>query len=274
MKPLLCILFLYTLVSPAIAQKSWELRMNAGYDFSTASQYLLDQINNNMNAYSSRSVNSSFGRGLGFGGDVTCWINRYFGFMAGGSYHIMTPPVKGYAYNNFIDAGSSSNSTWHSSTALAIAGIALKVPDTRLHPYARMSLVLPVYSHIREDADWSSWGWGGSTQGQYKKTYRLRNTAGYTAAIGIAPALNKRLALFAEINIQSLAALARRSTLTSYTQNGVEKINTYKTIQKETRYVKKMDGNFPYNENEPLEELTFSFPYSSIGIHAGVSIKL
>jgi hypothetical protein len=137
-----------------------------------------------------------------------------------------------------------------------------------------MGVLLPFYSHLEEDADWGAVYMAGSANGRSHKVFRLRNTAGYNAAVGIAPKLDKHMALFAEINIQSMAILARHSELTSDLQNGVEKIGTYTTYAKETDYVKKTDGNYQYSDNKPAQQLTFSFPYSSIGIHIGVSFKL
>src|SRR5438445_203010 len=98
MKPLLFILFLAASCSPCIAQKEWELRLGGGYNFSTASQYILDQVSATSTNINSRSVNSSFGRGVGFNADATCWMNRYFGITAGAGYQVTTPPVKG-SYN-------------------------------------------------------------------------------------------------------------------------------------------------------------------------------
>jgi hypothetical protein len=269
--PVLCFAGLFM---PCSAQKQWDLRLQAGYDFSSASQYLLNHVTATSVSSVNRAVNSSFGRGPSFSADVTRWMNNWFGVTAGGRYHITGPAVKGYYDYNAIDYSYRATSSWHSHTAIAMAGIALKIPDTKLHPYARMGVLLPVYAGITENADWSSLGLGGSSSGQYKKEFRVRNTAGYTASAGIAPKLGKHMSVFAEINLQSLSILARRSELISYKQNDVEKIGADPVYAKKTDYVKKLDAYRTYSADEPSQELTFSFPYSSIGIHIGVSFKL
>jgi len=274
MKFFLLSFFFAGLFMPCSAQKQWDLRLQAGYDFSTASQYLLNHAMVTSLSSVTRAVNSSFGRGPSFSADVTRWVNNWFGFTAGGRYHITGPAVKGYYDYNAVDYRYNATSSWHSHTAIAMAGIALKVPDTKLHPYARMGVLLPIYAGITENADWSSFGLTGSSHGQYKKVFRVRNTAGYTASAGIAPKLGKHMSVFAEINLQSLAILARRSELISYKQNDAEKIDTYPVYARKTDYVKKLDEYRTYSADEPSQELTFSFPYSSIGIHIGVSFKL
>ena len=267
-------LFLAAFGATAMGQQQWQLRLGGGYDFSAASQYMLTQTNGNATSTNYRSVNSSFGRGLGFNADITCWINRYFGFTAGGAWHNTLPEVKGHSNFSGFEYGSEEDNNWRSSTVVATAGITLKVPDTKLNPYARMSMLLPVYTRVTNDADWKDYSMFNNSSGTSQHVYRLRNTVGYNAALGIAPALSKHTAVFAEINIQSLAILARHSTMTSYKQNGVEQIDSYSVYSRETDYVKKMDTSYPYNADAPNRQLTFSFPYSSIGIHIGVSFKL
>lgn len=256
------------------AQQKMELRLGAGYGFSAGSHYTLDNpvYGNGL----THSVTSSFGQGISVHADATWWLNPVFGITAGGSYNSTLPDATGHnTYNGLaVDYYTSSRYTWQSSMALAMAGIALKLPGSKLNPYARLGAVLPVYTHLTEETDWSSSGlFPPGTRGTYKRTFRLQNTLGYTASMGIAPALNKHVALFAAINIQALSILARHATLTSNTINGVEQIGAYYTSFKEVNYVKKTP-NPNVNAGQASEQPTFSFPYSSIGLQMGISIKL
>lgn len=275
MKSFLLTFAFAALLFPCMAQKQWELRFGTGYDFSAGSQYLVDQSDISSNSYNMKLVNASFGRGMDFHTDITRWVNSWLGFSAGGSYHITSAPVKGYYRYYAFEFSSSSNGVWHSHIAEAAAAIALRVPNTRLHPYARLGVVLPVYARVTDDEDWKSGGgFGGFNYGSSKTVYRLRSTAGYMASLGIAPEISKHASLFIDIRLLSQAILVRRSSLTSYKVQGVEKIDAYTTYAKETIYVKKVDPTKPYHDYEPAEKLIFSLPYSSIGIHAGISFKL
>ena len=275
MKPLFSSLLLTVLLLPALAQKQWELRVAAGYDFSTVSQYGIQHSSNTSLSNNSRVVNTSLARGIAAGATATWWLSRYVGIVAGGSYHSTTPAVKGTSFYNLgIDAFGSTESKWNTRVALAEAGFALTIPDTKLNPYTRLSLLLPVYARVSEDVNWGDATIVGFSNGSYKKTYRLRHTAGYNAAVGIAPLLNKHIALLAEINLQSLSILVRHSSMTSYVEKGVEKIETLTVSSKEVDFVKKINYNYPYSPGQPAQELTYTLPYSSIGLRVGVAIKL
>jgi hypothetical protein len=272
--PLSLIAGLWLFLLPAAAQEKITLRIGAGYHLAAGSQHILDKVENVNGPGNTNTVTSSFGRGISFSADATWWLSPILGVSAGGSYLITTPQLKGI-YQSYIsiDASSGSDKTMRSGSTMAMAGIALKIPHTKLHPYARFGVLLPVSTQIRVDANWSNVTITGFTHGTYRQTFKLRNTAGYTASVGLAPALNKHLSLFAEINLQSLAILARSATLDSYTTNGVEQIGTYPIASRKTIYVKKQQFE-PYDPNGPGKALTFSFPYSSIGANIGIDIKL
>ena len=258
---------------PAVnAQDTLELRLGGGYGFAAGPQRLPDEVYDS-ELGTAKSARTSFGRGLHFNADATWWINSVLGFTAGGSYLITTPAVKGRQETVGTEGGYSTYSNWHSHIAVAMAGIALKIPHTCLNPYVRMGVLLPVYSRVTEDADLSSNPLQGMNNTSYKKNFHLRNTAGYTASAGIAPRLSKHVALFAEANFQSLSIQARRATLTSFTSGGVEKIGSFNTNARETVYVKN-PGGYVYNPDTPNQKLIFRFPYSSIDARMGMSIKL
>jgi hypothetical protein len=274
MRIVVFILFLTTLGYSSISQQKFELRLGAGYSFSTGSGYKLDNTgygNGNPN-----SVDGSFGGGVSLNADATWWLNSVFGVSAGGSFNTTAPDVKGHYLVDLmaVDNYSRSDFSWHANTGLAMAGIALRIPHVKLNPYARMGVLLPVYSSLKEDATWTNTTIAGTTGGDYKRTFKLGNTPGYSASMGIAPQLNKHLALFAEVNIQALSILARRATLTSYVVRGTETINMYNANFKETIYEKNPAPPYTNDPNQPSHQTTFSFPYNSIGLHIGVSIKL
>ena len=259
-------------ISAACAQDSLELSLGAGYGLAAGSQRLPDEVYDS-GLSTAKSARTSFGRGLHFNADATWWINSVAGLTAGGSYLITTPAINGRQEYPGVDFGYSVSGKWHSHIAVAMAGIALTIPRTRLHPYIRMGALVPVYSRVTENADLKSSFFTGMNYASFKKSFHLRNTLGYTASAGIAPRLNKHLALFVEGNFQSLVIKARNSTLTSYTTGGVEQISNYNTSARKTIYVKKPEG-YVYSPDTPRQALIFSFPYSSIDARMGISIKL
>ncbi|MBS1565773.1 MAG: hypothetical protein JST39_15400 [Bacteroidetes bacterium] len=277
MKAIYSLLLLTLFYTCSRAQRSWELRIGGGYGFSTASQILL----NGYNYYSSSTnwssntwtVNSSLGRAVQANADITWWLHRYLGVTVGAGWQSTPSAIKGTSNSIGIDFGSSTTEKWESKAMMAMAGIALKIPDTKLQPYMRMGLLLPVYSRLVNSAEVTSSSMIGVSHGSSERIFRLRNTAGYSAAIGISPSAGKHLRLFAEISLQSLAPLAKHSELTRSVVNDVDQMPMMTTNIKEIDYVKKMDNN-TYDPNKPSQEPTFSLPYSSIGLRAGVSFKL
>ncbi|HSC38128.1 MAG TPA: hypothetical protein VLD19_09665, partial [Chitinophagaceae bacterium] len=85
--PAACLCFI---TLSARAQDTLELRLGAGYGFSTGLQHLPDEIDYNSSSPKSKPANTSFGRGLYFNADATWWFSSILGFTAGGSYIVTT----------------------------------------------------------------------------------------------------------------------------------------------------------------------------------------
>jgi hypothetical protein len=255
------------------AQKT-AIGVNLGYSFSAASQNLLTQIENSGNRYNTNGVFTSMGEGLTANLQLTRWFNKSSGVFVTASYRNTLTPVKGSQKLNGIDDFYQADTKWNSSVIIISPGVSFKIPYNRLAPFARAGVLLPVYSEVKETATYSSGGFGGNRSGIKKITYRLNTTLGYTMALGIAPDINKRLSFFSELAIEALSIKVKKSNWISDIQNGVEKINDYSISTKEIIYKKRLDENFPYDPNKPSQALSFSLPYSTIGIRAGINIKL
>jgi len=184
------------------------------------------------------------------------------------------PPVKGNNTFASIDYYYSEENKWNSQTISISPSLILKIPGQKINPYSKFGFVLPLYSRIKVTGNYQASGLVGPlTAGENIKIFRLRNTIGYTASVGIAPQSKKRTSFFAEISLLSQSIKTKRSTVTSDKSNGVERIGTYSVYSKETIYVKNI-GSQDYNPDKPAKALSFSLPYSSIGLNAGFSIKL
>lgn len=216
---------------------------------------------------------------LGRGWEIRCGVDyplkSWIGLSIDANYKKSVPPIKGsFLLSGAAEYYQKEENKWNSQLIEISPSLLLKIPGKKLNPYSRFGFVLPIYSKIKVTGDYKIITMTGMTTGKNEKIFRLKNTLGYTASVGIAPEINKKLSFIAEARLVSHGIQAKKSTLTSNVVNGTERIDTYPVAQKEVIYVKKMDGQSSYNSNEPRREIGFSLPYSSIGLNVGLSIKL
>jgi len=275
MKTSLALLLFLLIFQINNAQKT-ELKISTGYHFSSGSQYFISDIDNSYNNFSSKRIDASLGRGLAIAAGINYFFNSWLGISTDIGYKKTMPEVSGKTeFNSFTDYSYSEENKWNAELIEVSPSFILKIPGNKINPYSKFGLVVPIYSKIKVTGNYSSRSFGIQTNtGENTKIFRLKNTIGYTASMGIAPELkNKKVSFLAEIQLMSHSIQAKKSTLTSDISNGVEKIDTYTVAAKETIYVKEL-SNQSYNSNEPVKQLGFSLPYSSIGLNIGLSIKL
>jgi hypothetical protein len=261
-------------IAQAVDAQNLEFNFGGGYHFSSASQFFIDNISSSGSTTSYKRIASSFGRGISAIAGLRYSLSHWLDLWIDVRYAFSVPAVKGSTVFSGIDYYYNESNKWKSRVLQASPSIGLKIASQKLQPYARLGITVPVYSRINVSASYTSSGFGGPiATGSNRKIYRLKHTAGYTAAAGIAPALSKKLSVFVEVDIISQAIQVRRSSLVSDIVNGVEKIDTYPTATRETIYVRKLDSQ-TYDPNEPSRQLGFSLPYSSIGLNAGLRVKL
>ena len=268
------ILLVNLVIFQTLCAQETQLRLGAGYNFSSASQHFLSEIESSGNNYSYKKVDASLGRGLEIRCGIDHLIKPWIGISIDANYRKSLPPIKGnFLYSNAADNYYKEENKWTSQLIEISPSLLLKIPGKKINPYSRFGFVVPIYSKIKVTGEYTRITFTGTTTGENEKIFRLKNTLGYKASVGIAPELNKKITFFAEVGLVSQSIQVKKSTLTSDKVNGVEKIDTYNTATKETIYVKKIN-NQSYNPDQPRKELGFSLPYSSIGFNTGLSIKL
>jgi hypothetical protein len=275
MKMSIVLLFFLLIFQINNAQKT-ELKISTGYHFSSGSQYFISEIDNSYSNFSSKRIDASLGRGLAVSAGINYFFKPWMGISTDINYKKTLPGVSGKTeFNSFTDYSYSEENKWNSELMEVSPSLILKIPGKKINPYSKFGFVVPFYSRLKVTGNYSARSFGIPTNtGENTKIFRLKNTIGYTASIGIAPELkNKKISFIAEIQLLSHSIQAKKSTLTSDISNGVERIDTYTVSAKETIYVKEL-GTQSYNPDEPRKEIGFSLPYSSIGLNIGLSIKL
>ena len=269
------VLFCCLQIAQVINAQKAELKISTGYHFSSSSQYFISDVNSSYNNFSSRRIDASLGRGLAVSTGINYSLKSWMGISMDIAYKKTLPSVSGKTeFNSVTDYSYSEKTRWRSELAVASPSFILKIPGKKINPYSEFGLVVPLYSKVRLQANYSATSFGIPTnKGERTLIFRLKNTIGYAASMGIAPELNKKISLLADIQLVSHSIQAKKSTLTSDISNGVERVDTYNVSAKETIYVKKL-GNQSYNSNEPAKQIGFTLPYSSIGLNVGLSIKL
>ena len=98
---------------------------------------------------------------------------------------------------------------------------------------------------------------------------------GFTGAVGAEFAISERLPLVAEAACTGMSFRPATAKLTLRTENGVDKLGTMTTRQKETEF---QDSVFsskgaPANDGAPKQSGAIRIPFSSVGLGLGLKVR-
>jgi hypothetical protein len=108
----------------------------------------------------------------------------------------------------------------------------------------------------------------------YREKVMLKNNPGLSAQFGAEWKINKKLQLHAGLQYRHQALKLNRSEITSYRVNGVETVDQITTNLRKTIYLDEPLPNVGYDPNAPKIQLRQDVNFKSIGILAGVRVRL
>lgn len=223
-------------------------------------------------------VIKSMGLGDGFN------ANLAFGFMLSNYVGIEL------GVNEFIGLGnkihsSSTNSGYDYSSDSKLSGMMLQIVPAivitpgleKVNPYARLGMSVGILSSvvIKDNSTSTSGGTLKATSSSEDNVKLYGGIAlGFTAAGGIDFNLSEKLAFFGEFVFNGITYAPAKGKFTKYTVDGVDKLATMTTRDKEWTFEKKYDAAEVIPEGSPAKQPKMSVNFSNVELNIGIKFKL
>jgi hypothetical protein len=248
------------------------LELNTGYALPMASQEITAIASYNAvdYSYNRESVSGSFGKGLNAALKVGYLFNQNVGIEFHADCHFSAKyegEEKYYDNSSWNQYSLSSKSNLQSTMIRIVPTLVYELPLKRPTPYARIGIVIGFASFSGETIFNSSDG----NSLEYKLKMNGGVSIGSSAEIGVKVGLTKKLSFTAGIKAIGLCAAPKRGEFTSYKENGVDKLYTLSTSEREVEFVDNV--SYSSQTNDPTKSGKVSkeyFPYSSIGLSIGL----
>jgi len=221
-------------------------------------------------------------KSMGLGGGFNA--NLAFGFMLSDYVGIEL------GVNEFIGLGnkihsSSTNSSYDYSSDAKLSGMMLQLIPAiiitpgleKVNPYARLGMSIGILpSVVMKDNSTSTGGESLKATSSSEDNVKLYGgvALGFTAAGGIDFNLSEKLAFFGEIVFNGITYAPAKGKYTKYTVDGVDKLATMTTRDKEWTFEKKYDADEVIPEGSPDKKPKQSVNFSNVELNIGIKFKL
>ena len=153
---------------------------------------------------------------------------------------------------------------------LFIPSLVMQTSGDNLKLYSRVGLVIPARTKIVQDQIFTNLpGTGALTTDDV--TYNIKNSfsLGFAAAIGVKYKLSEKTQLWAEVSFLSLNVLTKQGTLVAFSEDGQSYAPSSTGLPTTINYSKTASV-----DSSQVSQAAYAIPFSSIGLHVGVSYSL
>lgn len=246
-------------------------RFGFGYNHPSSTQTLMYEYEDYEGGGNEKVIHMSFGKGLNFDYAFGGMFSKYVGVELGLSYlmGLKTKSESSYFSQYY---GSGTYSTEVSAQMFRIIPAVVITPGLEnINPYARVGMVIGLGSIFINEEDY------------YDGEMMTRETKlnggvalGLNTAAGVQFNINNIISFYVELNIVSMSYAPSKGEITLYELNGMDRLYTLTTRERETEFVDELTYNYNYDppENQPDENLEMKFPFSSFGSSFGVIISI
>lgn len=265
------------------AYSQFYINVGGGYNLGIANQTLLNIANQTLlinyestdNIQKIENVKTSLGKGLNFGLNLGYMFNGNIGIDLQCSYLLGDETSGEYKDNytyfntNYYDFGKISlkSQMFRVNPSIIIAS-----GFDKLDPYAKFGVILGFGSitlnYLYEEYE--------NNQLQDKEVVKWKMDGGMafgiSSALGLMYHISDLISVYGELNLVGMSYAPKKGVMTEYTINGTDQLPGLTTDDKEIDFVDDItyDYDNPPSSAEPMKELKFYFPYSSIGLNIGV----
>lgn len=243
----------------------------------TATPYSGNRTNTTIDSvnYTAYSIkNSSFSTGIHGILGVGYMFNSHVGVDVSVDM-ALTPKEYTYSNSNTLVNNVPSNVQIiqkANNPVLFIPALVLQSDGARFNLYTRFGLALPLKTKITQDQVFTNLpGTGKVETDDYTFTITNKFSLGFTGTAGIGYKLSDKLCLWGEASFLSLAVYAKEANLTDVTVDGAT--GYLPQIPVEQRKIV-FSKEFTSTSNDYFHQPTFSQPFSSFSINAGIRYNL
>jgi opacity protein-like surface antigen len=266
----LILLLLSTLSLYQLKAQRTYANLNIGYGFKSSSQNISGFNNFSSNGGNSlrhyEQINLSLGQGAQVGGALGYMFNPNIGMELGLNY------LRG-ANTNATRSNNNGYTDYHywANQFRINPCLVLATGREKINPYAKFGLVVGIGSIHQTMEDYSS--------GDIERIAIKSNggtALGFNSAIGAIFNLKENVNFFAEISLLSLSYAPTKAIMTKDEVNGVDRLPSMNTSQKEDEYVDSytVDPNNQRPNSMPSISLKTKMPFSNVGINIGLQFTL
>jgi hypothetical protein len=246
------------------------VRGGFGVAVSTAA-YIAYDNNYTNNNYKVTTKKAGIGTGLPFVLAAGYKFNENFGFELGVDYFY------GFSIKEKFESSNTTNeSKWHGQMLSLVPAFVITFPLDKIHPYARLGLKLGVMNSVvyqdhevrityPEKAtetiiDSKSKNYGGIA-------------IGVQAAVGTDYAINDKISVFGEIQLDGISYSPKHGKYLEYSQDGVDQMGDRTVKENKWDYLKEVDGNKTIPDDQPNERVRINYYFGNVGLVVGVKFN-
>lgn len=263
---LLCLFFIGMSVQ---AQKIY-IRAGLGVAVSTAANVVYDYTYTSGTPDQITTKKGGIGTGLPFVLAAGYKINENFGFELGIDYFYGFPYKSKFDYQT-----NSSEYKWRGQMLSLVPAFVMTFPLDKIHPYARLGLKLGVMNSVVTEVHKINSGevkFAGKNIESKSKDYG-GIAIGVQAALGTDYALNDKISIFGEIQVDGISYSPKHGKYTEYIENGVDIMGNRTVKENKWDYLKEIDTNKHIPDDQPDEVTRVNYIFGNVGLVVGVKFN-
>jgi outer membrane protein W len=253
------------------------INAGAGYGFPAACYLMEENFNYNSSSGDYWEIvkgSGSYGKGIQPGINIGYMFNPNIGADLGISYLLGGKIESKDEVHN--DSGSEIYEYTMSAKMLRFTpALKMTVGNGNVKPYMRAGLVIGVAGKIKSEIKDTSTGYYGNDIEESVREFTGGISLGFSGALGADFMLSDNIGIFAEMGVITQSWAPKKGEMTKYTRDGVDLLDDLTTYIKEVEFVESFTRDYNnFDENSPQQVLKTYYPFSSVGINAGIRIAL
>lgn len=146
--------------------------------------------------------------------------------------------------------------------------------ESELTAYAKIGMTFGAFiqgNYIENTT--STGGIAGQVNTNTKRILKGGVPLGFTSSLGASYQVDENLALLAELNLLNMAYRPYTNTITAFSINEEDRLETLTTRQREISYSNKVELSNTIDEQQPQQDLAISLPMSNISFKVGLQVS-
>jgi hypothetical protein len=251
------------------AQKIY-IRAGLGAAVTTSAGIIKDYTWTSDGVYKVETKKAGLGTGLPFVLAAGYKLNEHFGFELGIDYFY------GFSIKSkYTTTFSTLDSKWNGQMLSIVPAFVMTFPLDKIHPYARLGLKLGVLNSVvykdHEIRTAPEKAIGTDTESKSKDYGGI--AIGAQAALGTDYAINDKISIFGEIQVDGISYSPKHGKFLEYSENGVDMMASRSVKNNRWDYLKDVDMTKTIPEDQPDERVRINYYFGNVGLVVGVKFN-